>query len=231
MTRRRWILAIVALVLVLGAGVAVAGYVVWQNRHPGDDPRLEHRRVRDHGGARRDDAAGGSRPQGPVADVRLRRATHALCAALRRAPALHDHLGEGNRQPARVPARRRIWPGLRRDERRPLPGRRRGDGKDHLAEDLRPLHRRLADYGRGRHLPAAHGPVPVPGAQAGRGRLCRGDRPRYGARALALRGRRRRDLAARRREPPLLRVVGQEDVRGRRRIPTRRCGRSRPATR
>ena len=35
MTRRRWILAIVALVLVLGAGVAVAGYVVWQNRHPG----------------------------------------------------------------------------------------------------------------------------------------------------------------------------------------------------
>ena len=35
MTRRRWILAIVALVLVLGAGVAVAVYVVWQNRHPG----------------------------------------------------------------------------------------------------------------------------------------------------------------------------------------------------
>src|SRR6188472_1722172 len=35
MTRRRWILALVALVLVLGAGVAAAGYVVWQNRHPG----------------------------------------------------------------------------------------------------------------------------------------------------------------------------------------------------
>ena len=35
MTRRRWILAIVALLLVLGAGVAVAGYVVWKNRHPG----------------------------------------------------------------------------------------------------------------------------------------------------------------------------------------------------
>ena len=35
MTRRRWILAIVALVLVLGAGVAVAGYAVWKERHPG----------------------------------------------------------------------------------------------------------------------------------------------------------------------------------------------------
>ena len=35
MTKRRWIIAIVALILVLGAGVAAAGYVVWQNRHPG----------------------------------------------------------------------------------------------------------------------------------------------------------------------------------------------------
>lgn len=35
MTRRRWIIAIVALLLVLGAGVAAAGYLVWEKRHPG----------------------------------------------------------------------------------------------------------------------------------------------------------------------------------------------------
>ena len=33
--RRRWIIGIVALVLLLVAGAAVAGYVVWKGRHPG----------------------------------------------------------------------------------------------------------------------------------------------------------------------------------------------------
>ena len=57
MTRRRWIVAVAALVLLLAAGAAAAAYVVWQQRHPGTDPRLEHGRVRDDRGARRDDEA------------------------------------------------------------------------------------------------------------------------------------------------------------------------------
>ena len=239
MTRRRWILAIVALVLLLGAGVArrrlrrLAARAIRARsaaRAPSSSrrPRSPARRR----GRRRSSA----RSPGPrTATTSSARATRpaSTCARPSRRPGTK---GTGSLlEFPPVVAYGRVYVGT--NDGRFLAVNAK-TGKRRLAEELLPLHRRLADDGRGRHLPAAHGPVPLPGAQAGRGRLHRRDRPRHRARALALRGRRGRDLAARRREPPLLRVLGQEDVRGRREhpqgrldVPDRRPGEGRPGVR
>ena len=80
----------------------------------------------------------------------LRTATTSSALATRRLrppAALSRASGSSGRQPARVPARCRIRPGLRRHERRPLPRRGHGDGRVVWQKNFA-LHRRLADGGR-----------------------------------------------------------------------------------
>ncbi len=184
-----------------------------QSRH---DPRLELNRVRHDRGAGHRHTARDAGARCSVADLRLRRPAQSLCPSVPSAPSLHEDLGAQAPQPCRVSAGRGLREALSGEQRRQALRDRREDRQGRLGQAVQPLHRGRPDGGQRRHLSALHGREALRRA-ARQPRLHRRVRRAHRPRALALRGRRDRDVATPRRQAPLLRIVGQEDVR-------RRCG-------
>ena len=136
-----------------------------------------------------------------MADLRLRRRAHPRLRLLRAPAAVPAGVALPGCALPRVPARGRLRPPLRAEPARPLLRGEHGDGEDHLAEAVPPLHRGLAGRAGRRRLPGADAPAAVPevGAELAwlRGRDGRPHRPR----AVVVPRRRGRVVTRSRRRP------------------------------